>query len=266
MKFKRILPLVLAVMLVSSCKVPRDVTYFQDLKNGQVDEIVNNNGIRLKSDDKISIIVKSRNAEITNSLNLPVTNQVLGYAESSVINTSRGVSGYTIDRNGEIDFPMIGKLRIAGLTREEVAERVKKEIEDRELAKDVVVTVEFLNLHFSVSGEVNRPGQYNFGRDMVSITEALSLAGVMTLFGRRDSVFVIRESEGTRTTYFVNMLSGRELVNSPAYYLQQNDQVYVQPNDYRKRQSRVNGNVFQQPSFWMSLASVLTTVAVFFFK
>ena len=193
-------------------------------------------------------------------------NQVVGYAEANVMNTSRGVSGYIIDSDGNIDFPMIGKLHIEGKTREEVAEYVKKEIEKRDLAKDIVVTVEFLNLHFSVLGEVGSPGQYNFGRDRVSSVEALSMAKDMTIHGRRDSVCVYRDLGGKRATYYINMTDGQNLLSSLAYYLQQNDIVYVQPNNYRKRQSTAQGNQFQQASFWMSLTSVLTTVAVFFFK
>ncbi|MBR1402196.1 MAG: polysaccharide biosynthesis/export family protein [Prevotella sp.] len=256
MKYSKLVTIALAAMIVTSCKVPTNVSYFQDLKNGQVNTITSQAGIKLKEGDKISIVVKSKNNEISNMLNLPVATQVVGYTNDR----TRGISGYTIDRNGDIDFPMAGKLHIAGLSREEVAEFIKKTIEEKELAKDVVVTVEFLNLHFSVMGEVGRPGDYSFGQDRVTLLEALAQAGDLTLHGMRDSVYVLRTVDGKQTTHVVSMLNAREMLNSPAYYLQQNDVVYVVPNDYRKRQSKVNGNTFQSTSFWISISSVLISL------
>lgn len=264
MKLKKLMPLALGVIMLASCKVPGNVTYFQDLKDGQIIQTVMSEGIKLKPEDKISIIVKSKNNEITNLLNLAITNQVLGYSEASTDNASRGVSGYTVDKDGNIDFPFLGKVKIAGLSRDEVSEKIKKSLEEKELAKDVVVTVEFLNLHFSVLGEVNRPGEYSFGRDKVSVVEALSKAGDMTLYGVRDSIYVMRSENGNQKVYVLSMLDAQSLTQSPAYYLQQNDVVYVQPNKYRRRQSVVNGNTFQTTSFWMSLVSLLTTLAVLF--
>lgn len=258
MKYSKLVTIALAAMIVTSCKVPTNVSYFQDLKNGQVNTITSQAGIKLKEGDKISIVVKSKNNDISNMLNLPVATQVVGYTGDR---TNRGMSGYTIDRNGDIDFPMAGKLHIAGLSREEVAEFIKKTIEEKALAnKDVVVTVEFLNLHFSVLGEVGRPGEYSFGQDRVTLPEALAQAGDLTLYGMRDSVYVLRTEDGKQTTHVVSMLNTREMLNSPAYYLQQNDVVYVVPNDYRKRQSKVNGNTFQSTSFWISISSVLISL------
>ena len=264
MKLRKILPFALGVIMISSCKVPSNVTYFQDQKDGQMINTILSEGIKLKPEDKISIVVKSKNNEITNLLNLAITNQILGYSETSADNASRGVSGYTVDKNGNIDFPFLGKVKIAGMTREQVAETIKNKLEENEIAKDVVVTVEFLNLHFSVLGEVNHPGEYSFGRDKVTVVEALSKAGDMTLYGVRDSIYVLRTENGKQHTYVLSLLDGQSLAQSPAYYLQQNDVVYIQPNKYRRRQSVVNGNTFQTTSFWLSLVSVLTTLAVLF--
>ena len=257
MKYNRLITFGIASVLVASCKVPSNVSYFQDLKDGQVNTITSQAGIKLKEGDKISIVVKSKNSEISNLLNLPVSSQVVGYTGDR---TNRGMSGYTIDRHGDIDFPMAGKLHIAGMSREEVAEYVKKTIEEKDLARDVVVTVEFLNLHYSVMGEVGKPGEYSFGQDRVTLPEALAQAGDLTLHGMRDSVYVLRTVDGKQTTHVVSMLNGRELLNSPAYYLQQNDVVYVVPNDYRKRQSKVNGNTFQSTSFWISISSIIISL------
>ncbi len=266
MKIKKAFGLALVALIVASCKTPTDVVYFQDLKGGQVDEIKYSEGIRLKPQDKISILVKSRNHDVSNLLNLAVANQYIGYNETQVNNSSRGVAGYTLDKDGNIDFPVYGKMHIAGMTREEVVEYVKTVLAEKNIARDLVVTVDFLNLHYNVLGEVARPGEFAFGQDRVSLPEAISKAGDLTINGVRDSVFVYRTNGGNRETIVVNMLDGASLVNSPAYYLQQNDVVYVRPNEFKQRQSKVNGNTFQTTTFWLSFTSVMTTIAMLLFR
>lgn len=138
---------------------------------------------------------------------------------------------------------------------------------ERNLVKDPVVTVEFLNLTVSVLGEVSSPGRYNIDRDQITLLDALSMAGDLTIFGKRDEVLVMREvQDGRQQVYRVNLCSANDLYNSPVYYLQQNDVVYVEPNSMRARQSTVNGNNVRSASFWMSLASLLTTITVLFVK
>ena len=128
------------------------------------------------------------------------------------------------------------------------------------LVKDPIVTVEYANLAFDVLGEVNKPGRYHFTRDHLTLLDALSMAGDLTIQGCRETVMVIRETDNGRITYMVNLKSGKELVSSPVYYLQQNDVVYVEPNDYRSRQTTVNGNRLRSSSFWISLASLAISV------
>jgi polysaccharide export outer membrane protein len=119
---------------------------------------------------------------------------------------------------------------------------------------------------FSVMGEVINPGRYQFTKEKVSLLEALSMAGDLTIYGRRDSVLVMREVDGMHEVHSVNLSKGRSLLESPVYYLQQNDVVYVEPNDYKKRQSTASGNETMTGSFWLSFVSVLTTVAVLLIK
>jgi polysaccharide export outer membrane protein len=132
--------------------------------------------------------------------------------------------------------------------------------------KDPVVTIEYANLGFNVLGEVNRPGRYIFDRDHLTILDAISMAGDLTIQGRRYNVFVMRKTGDMRTTYRVNLQSGKELLQSPAFYLQQNDVVYVEPNNYRARQTTVNGNNILSAPFWISVASLLTSIAVLIVK
>ncbi|MCI6161610.1 MAG: polysaccharide biosynthesis/export family protein [Prevotella sp.] len=266
MRHFRIILWTMVILLAASCKTPSNVTYFQDMENGNEETISHVSGIRLKPDDQISIVVKSRTAEVTNSLNLPIISHLVGSPEEASINRGQGNLGYTIDSEGNIDFPLLGNLHIAGMTRKEVSELIKKELASKQLAADVVVTVDFLNLSYSVMGEVLTPGKYSINKEKVSILEALSTAGDMTLYGNREKVIVQREENGVSKTYTLNLLNGKSLLKSPAYYLQQNDVVYVSPNDYRKRQAYGTSNETKTGSFWISIVSVLTTVAVLIFK
>ena len=168
--------------------------------------------------------------------------------------------------DGTIDFPVLGKLKIEGMTRSELAGFIKGELMGKELVKDPVVTVEFLNTGFSVMGEVNNAGRFDINKDQLNILEALSLAGDLTIQGQRENVAVVRTDRDGVHTYRVDLTNFVELTKSPAYYIKQGDVIYVEPNGVRKRQATVNGNNVLSASFWVSVASLLTSVAVLIFK
>ena len=144
--------------------------------------------------------------------------------------------------------------------------QIKEELVSKNLVKDPVVTVEFMNLTVSVLGEVASPGRFNIDKDKLTLLDALSMAGDLTVYGKRENVLVQREENGKQTLYQVNLNSGYDLYASPVYYLQQNDIVYVEPNSMKARQATVNGNNVRSASFWMSLASLLTTITVLIVK
>ena len=139
----------------------------------------------------------------------------------------QGVSVYTVNAEGEIDFPVLGKIKVAGMKREEIAETVKNKLITENLVKDPVVTVEFANLCISVLGEVNHPGRFSIDRDRLTILDALSMAGDLTIYGNRYKVMVLRQEGDIQRVYGVDLTSGNHIYTSPAYYLQQND-VYSQ--------------------------------------
>lgn len=250
------------LLLLTACSTPKNIVYFQDLTDGQVEKLANYRGITLKAGDMISIVVNTKSAELSNVLNLPVSTKTIGMPEAVALSQSQGTSGYTIDSEGNIDFPFIGKQHLAGMTREDVAAHIKQQLSDKNVATNAVVTVEFLNLSFSVLGEVTKGGKFPITKDKNTIVDALGQAEDMTIYGMRDSVMVYRDIDGRHETYVVNMLSGKDIVESPAYFIQQGDVIYVKPNNYRRRQSSLNGNQLQSTSFWISLASLLTTAAV----
>lgn len=253
------------ILAFSSCSTPKDITYFQDLRPGETELTVTDPvEITIRPKDKLSILVNSQDPRLTNLFNLPIISQQVGVDNSS--NQNRGLSGYTVDSNGEIDFPVLGKIKVRGMTRERVASKIKAELTAQNLVKDPVVTVEFMNLTIAVMGEVNKPGRFDIDKDEVTILDALSMAGDLTIYGKRESVKVLRKENGAQRVYGVNLCSAGDIYSSPVYYLQQNDVVYVEPNDTKARQSTVNGNTVRSTSFWISLASLMTTIAVLIVK
>ena len=265
MKFFKSLSLTLMLFTAVSCGTPKEITYFQDLKPGQTQlAITDPVEIRVRPKDKLSILVNAPDQKLTNMFNLPIVSQQVG--EERATGSSRGISGYTVDSEGNITFPVLGKVRVDGMTREQIAEHLTTQLKEQELIKDPVVTVEFMNLFVSVMGEVNHAGRIKIDRDNFTILDALSEAGDLTIFGKRERVLVLRQENGKQHVYGVNLCDARQIYSSPVYYLQQNDVVYVEPNDTKSRQSTVNGNTVRSTSFYISLASLITSIAVLIAK
>ena len=266
MKSLKFLCLFGVLLLFWSCKTPEQISYFLDLRPGvSENEIINPRDIKVRVEDKLSIIVNSRDPQLTTMFNLPYITQSVGL-QSNSNSQSHGISGYTVRKDGTIDFPVLGSLKVIGMTREEIAAMIKKELINRNQLKDPVVTVEFLNLTYSVLGEVASPGRYSIEKDKVTILDAISEAGDLTIFGKRENIMVLRNENGVQRVYDVNLCSGNDIYNSPVYYLQQDDVVYVEPNDVKARQSTVNGNTIFTPSFWLSVLSLATTITVLIVK
>ncbi len=267
-------------IVMTGCGVPKDVAYFQDIDSTTILETAQSAPIKVKPGDKLSIVVKSKDPQLSALFNLPVYSSRIGQGGSTNGNTSElraytgaqseSVASYTVTPEGEIDFPVWGYIKVAGMTRAELAGYIKGELMGRELVKDPTVVVEFLSSGISVMGEVNRPGRYDLNRDQLNILEALTLAGDLTINGQRQNVRVVRSENGKVNTYVLDLTDAASLMQNPAFYLQQDDVVYVEPNKQRKRSSTVNGNNALSVSFWVSVASLLTsvvtTIAVFINK
>jgi polysaccharide biosynthesis/export protein len=260
-KTNKLLTFLGAALIAVSCSTPKNIPYFQDVVDGSVDSIAVSHTITMRPGDKISIIVNSKNMKIASMFNLSYATRYMGTVSDDVLsNQNTGVQGYMVEDDGTIDFPILGRIPVAGLTRDEISRLIKDRLMSEGLVQDPVVTVEYLNLKVSVLGEVTKPGRVSIDRDTYTILDALSAAGDLTIYGMRESVRVIRAENGIRKTYVVNLCSAQNLYSSPVYYLQQNDMIYVEPNDVRVRQSTVNGNNVRSTSFWVSIASLLATV------
>ena len=168
--------------------------------------------------------------------------------------------GYMVDGQGMIDFPVLGRIQAAGMTRWELAEKIKKRLIADGYLSDAVVTVEFMNFKVTVMGEVTSPGTFSIEGDKVTVLQALAMAKDLTIYGKRDNVLVIREQDGKRVIYQINLMDV-DMFKSPGYYLQQNDVVYVEPNPNKARQSTIDDKNLRLTSIAISSASVLLSLA-----
>ena len=263
MNLKNLLFVLLSVTLLAACRAPQ-ISYYQDAEDGMSVALKENGVIKLRPMDEVVVVVNAKDQQYVNVLNFPYTPGRIGMSATNtkVSSQSQGVMSYKVDSDGCVDFPLLGKVKAAGLSREEFAAKIKQELLDRKIVAEdpLVVTVDFANLNVSVLGEVQKPGRYNVTKDRMTILEAISLAGDMSIYGERDEVVVLRDEDGKQKSYFVDVTSMKKLLNSPVYYLQQNDIVYVKPNSMRQRQATVSGNTVYTPSFWISVASLLTTI------
>ena len=251
----------MALMLVG-CHSNKDFVYFQNIddKPELLESKYKEYAVRVKPADQLLITVRSEVPEATAMYNLP---QVM-YAGSAdqELSTQGKMLAYIVDENGYIDFPVVGKLKVAGLTTGEVAslvtERVSKDVHDP------YVRVEMATFRVNVMGEVNEPGAMEVKTERYSILDALSDAGDLTQYGRRDNILLIREEDGNRTYHRLDLTSA-DLLTSPYYYLQQNDVVYVEPNDVRKSNAEYDQNnsyKVQVISTTISAISVIATLVI----
>ncbi len=275
--FKSTLSVLILACLAVSCSTPKNIAYFQGSENADVFEIAmaENKAIRVEPYDKLSIMVSCKDPALAQMFNLQVytntTAQRTGYNGTESfrdynVGYSDGINGFTVSAEGTIDYPILGKIKVAGMTRNELAAFIKGEIMGRGLIKDPVVTVEFLNVGVSILGEVNSPGRYDMNVDVLPLMEALSLARDLTIQGNRENIKVLRKEGDKIQTYVVDITDAKKLTSSPAYYLKQGDIVYIEPNNIRKRQTTNNGNSVLNVSFWVSVASLLTSAAILFKK
>ena len=242
------------VILFSACNSTKEVVYLQDVVPLKQQDIERKYEVFIQEDDLLSIMVNSKDPELALPFNMPLITYQIGSESSG----QQRVLGYLVDTNGDIDFPILGKLHVAGLSRLELRDLIKEKLISGDYIKDPVVTVQFLNYKVSVMGEVARPGSFTITGDRITLLEALSMAGDLTIYGRRDRVAVIREENGKRTILFHDLRSS-DIFTSPCYYLQQNDIVYVEPNKAKAGQRDINQN--NSVSVWLSAVSVLAAVA-----
>lgn len=249
-----------ALMFVASCSTPKNVTYFQDITDTII-PVTAESAVRIEPGNRLSIMVKSKDPVLADLFNLTVNTSRLGNSST----TPEGLASYIVSKNGTIDMPVLGEVKVAGMTRGELVEYISGALRAGHV-RDAVVTVELLNATFSAMGEVNRPGRHGISKDKMTILEAIAVVGDLGIQGKRENVTLVRTEGDTVRTYKLDLTNMAELAKSPAYYIHQDDVIYVEPNDVRKRQTTVNGNNLMSWGFWVSVASLLTSIAVLIVK
>ena len=237
----------LGILLLTSCASRKEVVYFQD--TGNFETLVNNNDFvsKFKVDDLVSIHVSSLNPEASAPFNLFRGRAEGGFQAEQV--------DYLVDQAGEIDFPVIGKLKIEGLSPEELRTLLRDRLSD--YLKDPIINIRLRNFTVTILGEVRAPGTYPVNGEQITILEALGLAADLTVRGVRENVLVIRDFNGTKVYTRIDLTS-KSMVKSPVFYLTQNDVVYVEPNNSAIRSSSLNQNT----SVAISIASLLITSSI----
>ena len=256
MNFKKLFYL-FAVAALASCTSYKNVPYMQDVE--AVNRAVQQEApydARIMPKDLLTITVNTSDPQASAPFNL--TTQTPLNAASSNINTTTQptLQQYLVDNNGGIDFPVLGRLKVGGLTKNEAEELIKGKLLPY-LKETPIVTVRMTNYKISVIGEVNKPGTFTVSNEKVNVLEALAMAGDMTVYGIRDNVKLIREDASGKQQIIPLNLNQADIVLSPYYYLQQNDIIYVTPNKTKAK----NSDIGNSTTLWFSATSILVSIA-----
>lgn len=249
----RLYALLSIIVLVSSCSANKQIIYFQDIQNTKSADIENSAVYKepvIQPDDNLSINIFTLNQQTGAIINQAAATPILGGNANSAM--SQQVTGFIVDKNGDIELALAGKIHVAGLTTYEARQTVRETVV--KYYNEPNVQLRFANFKVSVLGEVNSPSTYNMPNEKVSIMDALSLAGDLTVYGRRDNVLIVRDNNGKKQYAHVN-LNSSEIFNSPFFYLKQNDLVYVEPN--KAKNTANNASQVQVIGIITSVLSVL---------
>ena len=245
-----------AVLAVTSCSTPKNVAYIQNSDSIDYSKSEFLYDARIMPKDILTITVNTVNPEASEPFNLLIHNTL--NASRSIATSGGSLQTYLVDNNGCIDFPVVGTLQVGGLTKSMCEKLIHDKIQRYMNAEEnPIVTVRMSNYKISVIGEVNRPGMFNVGNEKINIFEALAQAGDLSIYGVRDRVKLIRENaKGRKEIHTIN-LNDANIVNSPYYYLQQNDVVYVEPNQVKARNSAIGTST----TIWISVTGALVSLA-----
>jgi len=241
--------LAMLIMFFSSCGSRKDMVYMQP-DSIHINTLYEQYVPKIQPNDILTIVVTASDPKVTAPFN-PISSMTTGTISQAADMAMRPV--YTVDNQGDIVLPMLGKIHIAGLTRIEAIEKLRLEL--GQYIKNPGVNMNFTNFRVSVLGEVARPGSFIMPSERVTILEALGMAGDLTIRGVRQNVMLIREADGKKVTHRID-LTKQEVLNSPYYYLAQNDVIYVEPNKSQINSSKLGAN----SNIFISIASLLITV------
>ncbi len=248
----------IALLVVASCQSYKNVPYMQNSKDVDLTQAAQLYDAKILPKDILSITVSCPNTpEAATVFNLTVQTTASIQMGRSSTYSQPALQTYLVSNDGFIDFPVLGKLKVVGMTKEELENYIADKIYGAHLKERPIVTVTVASFKVSVLGEVTRAGQFTVSTGKINIFEALALAGDMTIYGMRDNVKVIRENSlGEKQIVELN-LNDANIINSPYYQLQQNDIVYVTPNKAKAKGSGIGS----ETSLWFTSTSILISIA-----
>lgn len=240
------------ITLIVSCASRKDVVYYQNIDSVALQQKTDSYEIKIQPDDLLMIIVSAEDPEIALPFNLKSISMV-NPGRQDLIRGQETMQLYLVDASGSIDFPVLGKLKIGGLTRSEVLQMIQQKI--AVYIKDPILNLRIMNFKISVQGEVNQPGTYTVDSERITLIEALSKARDLTIYGKRHNILIIREVDGVKSYNRVDITKA-DFMNSPFYYLAQNDVVYVEPNKNKVNGAAIGSNT----GVIISITSILITL------
>ena len=255
--FKKTIPLLL-VLFVFSCKPRKELVYYQNIDSLATSEKSYSYEIKIQPDDLLSIIVAADDPESAIPFNL-ITAMVPTADMVNNLNGQQTIQTYLVDADGVIVFPILGKLQVGGLSRSELMHLLETQI--AKYVKNPIITIRRMNFKISVQGEVNAPDTYSIDSDRITLIEAISKARDLTIYGQRNNILIIREINGVKSYNRVDITKA-DFINSPFYYLAQNDVVYVEPNKARINGAAVGSNT----GVIISVTSLLITIIALIVK
>jgi polysaccharide biosynthesis/export protein len=246
------------LFLFFSCASKKDIVYYQNIDGTNIPQNTASYEVKIQPDDLLMIIVSAEDPEIAIPFNLAVVSLPNANNLQAATN-QQTIQSYLVDRNGNIEFPVLGKLQVGGLTRTEVLQTLKDKI--GVYIKNPIINLRIANFKISLQGEVTLPGTYSIASERITLIEALSMAKDLTIYGKRDNILIIREINGVKSYNRVD-LTKADFINSPFYYLAQNDVIYVEPNNTKINAAAVGPNT----SVIISAISILISLSVLLFK
>ena len=250
MKSSRLFFVALAsAALLSSCATSKDIVYFQDIDNVQLQPLTTEYEAVIKKDARLSIVVSGADKLVTAPYNLTLGE--LGATGYSSQDPEKSTLSYLVDSNGDIDFPILGTIHVEGMTRKQLVDYLTVEIGKD--VKDPIVYVSFRDYRITILGEVRSPGTYNFDNEKINILQALGRAGDLQLTAQRDGILLIREVDGVQQHYTIDLRSS-DILQSPYFYLQQNDVIVVPPSATRVATATTATGI------WSTILSSATTL------
>ena len=246
------------LIMLSGCVTNKRIAYFQDIQlieSAKLDNAITFTEPLIQPDDILSITIFTLNPASSAVINQTISTPTIGGGANTSLN-AQATNGFIVDRDGDVELSLIGKIRLGGLTTYQAKELIREKA--RAFYKDPNVQIRFANFKVTVLGEVNAPAAYTLPNEKVSILDAIGLAGDLTIYGKRENILIVRDVDGKKEYARLNLNSSK-IFDSPYYYLRQNDVIYVEPN-----KARVSANNAAQLQLLGALTSIATVLVLIF--